>query len=120
MDPLRIHRNVREQGLERLLRVSVGIVRGDKPLISPPEVNFGPVDGGRRRRVSNSLERADTHRAAGQDHGSFTVLVLDINKLGDQARRNGRHKHGRIRMNAYSWLNAHWVGRSLGWYVAGP
>ena len=54
----------------------------------------------------------------GKHHRRLAESVLYIHKLGDQAGRDGSHEYGRVRMDAYSGLSAHWDGHSLDWYVA--
>ena len=55
---------------------------------------------------------------AGKHHRRLAVFVLDIHQLGDQAGRDGGHQDGRVGMDAYSGVSAHWDGHSLDWYVA--
>ena len=118
MDARRVNVDVRQQGLMGLAGVALGVVRRDEALVTPPEVHLGPVDGGRRRRFGHGLERADAHRAPGKHHRGLAVPVLDVHQLGDQAGRDGSHQDGRVRMDAYSRVSAHWDGHSLDWYVA--
>ncbi len=45
-----------QQGFLRLHGITVCVCLGEKPLIPPPEVNLGPVDGGARRRLGNRTQ----------------------------------------------------------------
>ena len=111
----RIHRQMSQQSLVCLAGVPVIAVSGNKTLVTPPEVNPRPIHCRRRGRVSHSLQGSDTNGSAGEDHRRFTVLVLDIHELGDEACRNGRHQHLGVGVDAYSWLSVHLSGLSSGW-----
>ena len=70
--------------------------------------------GAAAENVSNSLQRTDAYRAAGlsttvaSPYLSCTSTSLVIRRAAMAAIRTER-----IRMNAYSWLNAHWVEHSF-------